>query len=163
MLEGLAACQCSRACIRACAVWGCGLLELGLAACYANQCWRGHASRRALCGVVECLSWGWRCCYANQGWRVRASGRALRGVVGCLSSGWRRCYANQCWRGRASGRALLELELRPLGPSVQEGGQLVVLGDECALCGIGDRCCFEAQPVHSTSIHFCAKPIALPY
>jgi hypothetical protein len=78
----------------------------------------------------------------------------------------RACAARDC--------GLLELELGPLGPTGRvgkEGGRLVVLGNKCALCGIGDRCCFEAQPVHSTmlaqpvhstSIHPCAKPLALP-
>ncbi len=45
------------ACIRVCAAQGSGLLEFGLAISYANQCWRGHASGRALRGVVGCLSW----------------------------------------------------------------------------------------------------------
>jgi hypothetical protein len=65
------------ACIRVCAAQGCGLLEFGLAVRYANQCWRGYASGRALCGVVGCSSSSWWRC--NQCWRGRASGRGPTG------------------------------------------------------------------------------------
>ncbi len=75
------------------AVWGCGLLELGLAVLLRQPMLEGACIR-------ACTAWG-------------------------------------C--------GLLELELRPSSPTVQEGGRLVVFGDECALCGIVDRCCFEAQ------------------
>jgi hypothetical protein len=77
-----------------------------------------------------------------------------------------RCAGLWAARVRAGGASLEGACIR----AWQEGGQLVVFGGEGALdgrygTGVASRRCFEAmlaQPVHSTSIHPCAKPLALP-
>ncbi len=73
------------ACIRASAVWGCGLLELGLAVLLrqpmlGGACIRACAARG--CGLLE---FGLAALLRQQMLDGAASGRALRGVVGCLS------------------------------------------------------------------------------